>query len=83
MNPDVGELPGYLALLVQREGDARCLFPVPEGRVENSDRLMCVSRGEEDNTPQPSFPGTWLTTRVSFLLKGGTGTAPSAGERYV
>jgi hypothetical protein len=69
MDPDVGELLRYLPLLVKGEGDARRLFPVPQGGVENSDLLACVVRGEENNTPQPSFSGTWLRSVRSSYKK--------------
>jgi hypothetical protein len=55
MDPDLGELLGYLFLLREREGDARSLLAIPEGGVENSDLLANLTGGEEDNTPLQSF----------------------------
>jgi hypothetical protein len=55
VHPDLRELPGYLLLLRQREGDARRLFAIPEGGVENSDLPANLTGGEEDDTPLQSF----------------------------
>jgi hypothetical protein len=66
MDPDLGELPGYLFLLGEREGDARCLLAIPEGGVENSDLLANLTGGEEDDTPLQSFLAYQCTTPSSY-----------------
>jgi hypothetical protein len=66
MDPDLGELLGYLFLLCEREGDARGLLAIPEGGVENSDLLVNLTRGEEDNTPLPSVLAYQYKRRSSY-----------------
>jgi hypothetical protein len=66
MNPDLGELPGYLLLLREREGDARGLLAIPEGGVENSDLLANLTGGEEDNTPLQSVLAYQYTSPSSY-----------------
>jgi hypothetical protein len=66
MDPDLGELPGYLLLLREREGDARSLLAIPEGGVENSDLLANLTGGEEDDTPLQSFLAYQYTSPSSY-----------------
>jgi hypothetical protein len=66
MDPDLGELPGYLLLLGEREGDARCLLAIPEGGVENSDLVANLTGGEEDNTPLQSVLAYLYKTPSSY-----------------
>jgi hypothetical protein len=66
MDPDLGELPGYLLLLREREGDARGLLAIPEGGVENSDFFANLTGGEEDDTPLQSFLAYQCTTPSSY-----------------
>jgi hypothetical protein len=66
MDPDLGELLGYLLLLRKRERDARGLLAIPEGGVENSDLLANLTRGEEDNTPLQSVLAYQYRMRSSY-----------------
>jgi hypothetical protein len=66
MDPDLGELPGYLFFLRQRERDARGLLAIPEGGVENSDLVANLTGGEEDDTPLQSFLAYLYQTHSSY-----------------
>jgi hypothetical protein len=66
MDPDLGQLLGYLFLLRQRERYARGLLAIPEGGVENSDLLANLTGGEEDDTPLQSFLAYQSTTPSSY-----------------
>jgi hypothetical protein len=60
MDADIGELLRDLNLLLESKGDARSLFPVPKGGIENSDLTGFVAVGEEDNTPRQLSPRLML-----------------------
>jgi len=49
MDPDIAQLPGDIDLLIDCEGDTRCLFPIPERRIKNSDLFRCVRLFDEEN----------------------------------